>query len=157
MGAPGAHLQWLGPQSLLQYSPSQSGFWPCTGVGPPGDWEPPTLFWYSAWMWENPCQSEGWGWGMGVRRLAIDLSRIHIPAGGQISAAGLKRRRQEQRLFAVTACVSESHRLFILNISISAAQQHLANTLTAATRLALKLTSAISRPCVSYIVYVIKM
>lgn len=78
------------------------------------------------------------GVGEGVRRLAIDLSRIHIPAG---------------------ACVSESHRLFILNNSISAAQepQYLANTLTAATRLTLKLTSAISRPCVSYIVYLIKI
>lgn len=54
----GAHLQWLGPQSLLQYSPSQSGFWPCTGVGPPGDWEPPALLWYSVWIWEKPCQSE---------------------------------------------------------------------------------------------------
>lgn len=53
-----AHLQWLGPQSLLQYSLSQSGFWPCTGFGPPGDWEPPTLFWYSAWIWENPWRGE---------------------------------------------------------------------------------------------------
>lgn len=53
-----AHPQWLGPQSLLQYSLSQSGFWPCTGFGAPGDCEPPTLFWYSAWMWENPCRLE---------------------------------------------------------------------------------------------------
>lgn len=51
------HPQWLGPQSLLQYSLSHSGFWPCTGLGAPGDWEPPTLFWYSAWIWENPCRA----------------------------------------------------------------------------------------------------
>lgn len=50
------HPQWLGPQSLLQYSLSHSGFWPCTGLGAPGDWDPPTLFWYSAWIWENPCR-----------------------------------------------------------------------------------------------------